>query len=256
MNGWMEEELRPRRSPAWCRLPPYGASSSETESICHASSRRGPAMPPCSPEAATSPLRSSVTALAATAFIGGCVHSPHGTGRCKPPCRARRWAAGPPQRLAGGKPRILFLTSPAEPSPPSGQGEGLGQRPAAPLSDRKPLAEGGYRSRDGSRRRRAGPPRLIRPALTSLLWLWSEKPARVSPQAARSAHGQLCRRVVAATREWANPLGEVPSYAAKAGFAFRLVGRAFVFPVSVDDTWLSLHSSTHPPIRFGPPVSA
>ena len=104
---------------------------------------RGPAMPPCSPEAATSPLRSSVTALAATAFIGGCVHSPHGTGRCKPPRRARRWAAGPPQRLEGGKPRTLFLTSLAEPSPSSGQGEGLGQRQTETLPDRTPLAGGG-----------------------------------------------------------------------------------------------------------------
>ena len=67
---------------------------------------------------------------------GAVCTSPRGTGRCKPPCHS-------PQRLEGGKPRLLFLSSLAEPSPSSGQGEGLGQRQTETLPDRTPLAGGG-----------------------------------------------------------------------------------------------------------------
>ena len=89
------------------------------------------------------PLRTPVTALAATPHIGGCVHSPHGRRRCTPPVPARRWAAGPPQRLEGGKARILFLTALTEPSESARRGEGLGLRPQTALSDPSPFAEGG-----------------------------------------------------------------------------------------------------------------
>ena len=71
---------------------------------------------------------------------GLCVHSPHGTERCKPPRRS-------PQRLPLGKPRVLFLSGSAEPSCASGRGEGLGRRPVTTRSDPVPFAEGGTVSR-------------------------------------------------------------------------------------------------------------
>ena len=197
-------------------------------------------MPPCSPEAATSPLRSSVTALAATAFIGGCVHSPHGTGRCKPPRRARRWAAGPPQRLEGGKPRTLFLTSLAEPSPPSGQGEGLGPRPAGTLSDPSPSAEGGRVPRAA-------------PAAAEKIRHSSHSPP--SPASCGSGVRSHCLAAGGAELRWGSvppprggdtmmgeASGEVASYTAKACSSFSVVGRGCMFPVPVEHTWASPES--------------
>ena len=89
----------------------------------------------------------------------------------------------------GEKPRILLLSGPAEPSPPSGQGEGLGRRPAKPLPDRKPLAEGGaVRGTVAAAAEHIHHDRYSRP-LTSLLWRWDGKLAPVSPQAGRTLYG-------------------------------------------------------------------
>ena len=133
-------------------------------------------MPPCSPEAATSPLRSSVTALAATAFIGGSVHSPHGTERCKPPRRARRRAAGPPQRLERGEAQnpLPHLSGRAEPA--FGARRGAWPAASGDAVRPQPLRRRRARPTGGSRRRREDSPQLTQPALTSLLRLWSEKP--------------------------------------------------------------------------------
>ena len=185
---------------------------------------------------ATPPLRPSVTALAATPFIGGCVHSPHGTGRCKPPCRARRWAAGPPQRLRRGEaqdplPQLSCRAAPA-----------FGARrwawPPASEAAVRPQALGRRRQRprDGSRRRRAHPPRPIQPPphqpLVALGW-------QAGP----------CLATGGADPKWASvpsPLGGgpvtaegcrgVPPNTAKACSPLPAIGEGFMFPVPVDDT--------------------
>ena len=170
-----------------CTQPPMNCPAAS------AVTKRARAMPPCSPKPATPPLRTSVTALAATAFIGGYdVHSPHATARCTPPCRS-------PQRLPLREPGILFLSGSAEPSLASGRGEGLGRRPAKTLSDRGPLAEGGTVRRTAAAA--AGPLRLSSHSLASpASWALAMVNGTLSRGTRRAPYRGMARPAAASVR--------------------------------------------------------